>query len=1123
MFKWSLFLVVCLSLLALALPSSPIAFSSPEEVTFSSPLSYKLPGGIVDSSSPTLADLTGDGVPEIIVGTTDFNGINNQFNRPRMLVVMSGNGTVLWSRDMGAPINASPTVGDINRDGFPDVVVAFGGSASNLRTNGGVVAFDRNGNQMWRFNTLDWHPDDGFSDGVFGSPALCDVDNDGDTEIAFGSWDQNIYLLDHLGNSLWNQLQPAITWDGFHNADSVWSSASCADLNRDGDDEIVIGADISGGGVLPDGTPTQNGGFLYVFDGDGDVLVRRYMPEVIASSPAIGDLDGNGTLEIVVGTGWFWWRQGGDIAPSYVYAFDTSHLDETMDYANPNKLPYLPGWPQRTDYPGFSSPALADLDGNGDLEIVIAAQHPDINNDDILGTGKVYAWHHTGQLVSGWPVTPKNAEGIDGPIFSSPTIADIDHDGGLEILFSMLWDVQVYNTNGSFQERLHTTWTISSSPAIGDTDNDGKMDVWIGGGRHGLDGGDQSSGYLWNFEQLNTGTGALPWPQFHRTARKTGYYNQALYFNSPAHTIRHSPDDGTTVITKLRLNNASEQNIPATGLASSSRVQVSPSSFTVPANGYVTLTLTTDTQGLSNGLSGLGMLSITGAYVGPWDDVAIPISIFNGNAVYLPLSQSGTTSNPDLIYWQPRSFALPGAQIYGSSPVAADLNGDGQEEVIIGSSTHVCDVSGCNDNGATLLTASRSDGSLMWSADTRGPVENVPAVADINRDGSPEVVVAVGKDPYKSGYNGRVVAYNSQGGQLWEFYTHDRFGNGYTDGIMSSPSLCDLDGDGYLETIFGALDGYIYAVRSNGQLMWQYDNGYESRSTAACSDLNGDGRPEIIIGTHSDVATGPTRAGGFLLIFSNSGTLLVRRSLPETVRSSPAVGDLNGDGRKEIVVGTGVHWWMTTGGAVTPMAYVFDTPNVYSGLDKDDANKLPLHSGWPQQTDYPTDSSPALADLDGNGDLEIVLGTAHPTLTNDNIPGAGSVYAWHHTGQLLPGWPVHPLNLEGDDGPIQSTPLIGDIDQDGAPEVVFSMLWKINIYNANGSEQLYTARTGYTLSSSPLITDTDNDGHIEIWAGSSFYADATHGYLWRYESNNKGYGSLDWPMVHQNAAGTGEH
>ncbi len=419
--------------------------------------SVKLPGDHIQYSSPIMADINGDGLKEIIAGGKDGK-----------LHVVNADGTIRWTASTGKPIQSSPAAGDLDGDGDMEVVVTAGGEVGY--TSGGVYAYNHDGTPLWTFPT---------PAGIFSTPALGDLDGDGKMEVAFGCWDHYIYLLNSNGTQRWRH----------HNADTIWSSPALADLDGDGDLEIITGADY------------HPGGYIYVFDKDGAVLVKKFIGQTIMSSPAIGDINDDGNLDIVVGTG----RYDFSSEPgNYVNAWDR----------NGN---YLPNWPRPTGGRVANSPALADLDGDGSLEVVTACEDH-----------KLYAWNGDGSPVPNWPVTPKTMLGAT-QLFNmeSPTVADYDGDGQLEVFMPIGWEVAVIGANGVQETNdgahpgnptYNSGYIIPSSPAIGDIDNDGALEMAVGGSHHT----DPSYGYLHVWRVGPTAGAGLPWPMFHHDARHTG-------------------------------------------------------------------------------------------------------------------------------------------------------------------------------------------------------------------------------------------------------------------------------------------------------------------------------------------------------------------------------------------------------------------------------------------------------------------------------------------------------------------------------------------------------------------------------------------------------------------------
>ena len=394
--------------------------------------------GRVHQSSPTIADVNGDGVPETLVGALDGR-----------LRIYRADGSALPGWEGGRPVmiagnaptavDSGPTVADLDGDGAQEIIVAAGSTWVNSQP-GGIVVFNRDGSVRWSWATADEFSvtpfsgqKDGIADGVFSTPAVGDVDGDGRLDIVFGGWDLRIHALDRTGREL-----PGFP---FWNDDTVWSSPSLYDVDGDGRQEIFIGGDSA-----PGGPEDWRGGVFRALDWTGDParpvreVWKQRIGEVIMSSPAVGDINGDGRLEAVVGTGTFY-----DNADSRkVWAW---HLSDGSP---------VPGWPQATGWHVIGSPVLGDLTGDGRPEVVIASRD-----------GKVYAWQGNGALL--WAVEPQKSGEGGGEMVSTPVIADLNGDGRQDVAVGNGWGT--FTLDGRTGNRLFAPigigLTYQNSPAVG--------------------------------------------------------------------------------------------------------------------------------------------------------------------------------------------------------------------------------------------------------------------------------------------------------------------------------------------------------------------------------------------------------------------------------------------------------------------------------------------------------------------------------------------------------------------------------------------------------------------------------------------------------------------------------
>ena len=431
------------------------------------------------SSSPVIADVNGDGVPEIVVGHED--------GYVRVLDA-DGNSLPHWPQPalMGGSsptaIDGSPAVGDLNHDGHHEIVVGVG---SNLQSghNGGVIVYRSDGSVQCRFFTRDtFNPSngggpDGFSDAVYSSPAIGDINGDGFPDIVFGSFDHYLHAIDHNCHE--------IAGFPYFVDDTIWSSPALYDTDHDGRLEIIIGNDQTIGG--PD---SWRGGELRLLDwqnGGVREVWRRQTGDVIQSSPAIGDINGDGRADVIVGSGNFYNSLDGH----KVFAYDAA-----------TGAP-LRGWPVLTGGVTTSSPALGDLDGDGRPDVVAGSSD-----------GVLQAYKGNGGRM--WAVHLPFITGPGHAITASPIIGDLNGDGHNDVGVGNDWGFFVVDgrTGHILSQRL-TFKSYGASGAIGNFGSRGWRLVVSG-----FDTPHHTSTLA--AYTVPTPRVTPPWPMFHRTATHVG-------------------------------------------------------------------------------------------------------------------------------------------------------------------------------------------------------------------------------------------------------------------------------------------------------------------------------------------------------------------------------------------------------------------------------------------------------------------------------------------------------------------------------------------------------------------------------------------------------------------------
>jgi len=308
--------------------------------------------------------------------------------------------------------------------------------------------------------------------------ALADFDEDGDLDLFWGDFfEPGLLLIENTGTcaapNLGGEPRPFPLTAPLRT--SGYNAPAFADADADGDLDMMVG--VLGGAFNANVTTADN---LLRFTNDGtgySLATRRHIGQLDVGSesiPASLDVDGDGDLDLLVSNK----IDPDSLHTSILYVFENVGARGRPAFQAAGSLPLAGAY--------HNAPAFGDLDGDGDLDLVLGTWRDELR----------YFRNEGGSGAARFTLVDSAFVRLTRGSNATPTLGDLDGDGDLDLVVGESAGTLNYYRNVGDRtalrfELVSDEWAgirveRRSAPALADWDGDGDLDLLVGTEREGI-------------------------------------------------------------------------------------------------------------------------------------------------------------------------------------------------------------------------------------------------------------------------------------------------------------------------------------------------------------------------------------------------------------------------------------------------------------------------------------------------------------------------------------------------------------------------------------------------------------------------------------------------------------